>query len=553
MSVTTHAPLFSWIKRHLSLVILVIVLAMASVLRLYHLDTNPPSPYWEETALGYDAFSIAKTGKDHHGNEYPLIAFPSFGDYKPSGYFYVLAPFIKVFGLSTLIVRLPSAIAGIIAVLMMYLLGKELWNERVGLVAAALFAISPWSLQFSRGGWEVNLALTFVLIGTWLLCRARKHLWSLVVSVFFFVAAMYTYHAARVYAPFLGAIGALVLIHVWTKDSQKKYLALIRSRLNVLLVSLIVALVAISPLLVNLKSSSVSSRFDATSIFSDPSAVLASNKQIQLHGNTAVSRLVYHRFWFYGGMIVKNYVSHFSPQFLFQKGDGNLRHGTVAFGLLYPVDALFLVIALARLIVTKDRKVLLPVVSILLAGIAPSLVTPTPHALRFLFAAPGFVMLTAYGIVVATRHCRFNQLLLRRAFVVLVYIIVAFTYLRYYHTVYPVKAASDWQYGYKELYALLHTEKKPGEAVYVTREQGRPAMYYLFLTSYDPATLQRAESTLPKDQLELLAVDDYHFVDAIPSTPGLFATSPAKKDPQAREIGVIQDLSGKIVWSVWRR
>jgi len=88
---------------------LIAVLILAAVLRFYHLGFNPPSPYWEEAALGYDAYSILKTGKDFHGHSWPLIAFESFGDYKPSLYFYATVPSVAIFGLNTFAVRFPSA------------------------------------------------------------------------------------------------------------------------------------------------------------------------------------------------------------------------------------------------------------------------------------------------------------------------------------------------------------------------------------------------------------------------------------------------------------
>src|SRR3990172_3286399 len=92
---------------------LIALIALALFVRVYRVTQSPPSPYWEEVALGYDAYSILLTGKDHHGNPWPIVAFESFGDWKPSGYFYALIPFIKVFGLSVFSVRLLSVLAGV--------------------------------------------------------------------------------------------------------------------------------------------------------------------------------------------------------------------------------------------------------------------------------------------------------------------------------------------------------------------------------------------------------------------------------------------------------
>src|SRR3990167_8199615 len=89
-----------------------LIVALGTFLRLYHLETLPPSLYWEEAALGYDALSISQTGKDYHGNTMPVVAFPSFGDYKPSAYFYAAAVAIKTLGSTDFAVRLPSAASG---------------------------------------------------------------------------------------------------------------------------------------------------------------------------------------------------------------------------------------------------------------------------------------------------------------------------------------------------------------------------------------------------------------------------------------------------------
>lgn len=527
---------------------LIIILVLAACLRFYQLGTNPPSPYWEEVALGYDAYSIAKTGKDFHGNPYPLLSFPSFGDYKPSGYFYVLAPFVKILGLSALSVRLPSAIAGVISVGVLYLITKEYFDSRVAVIAAALLAASPWALQFSRGGWEVNVALMFVLIGTWVVLMARARPWVLPIAVLFFGASMYTYHAARLFAPVWGAAAGILLIRFWWEHRM-----IGRERWLSVGLSLLLAIAVVLPLVVNLKSDSVSSRFDATSIFSDLRPIIRSNEQIELHGNTPLARIIYHRYWFYGQMIANGFLSHFSPQFLFGRGDGNLRHGTVAFGLLYPMDAAFILMAAYYAVRKKERKILVVMIPLLIAGIAPSLVTPTPHALRFLFALPAFVLIAAYGVSEFTLKCQFNQLSARRTGIALMYAYFISAYLTYYYMKYPIKAAADWQYGYEQLYEVIAQEKLDSEQVYISREQGRPSMYYLFYSSYDPELLQRKEPALPKDQLELLQVDEYHFVDGIPQNKGVFATSKEKVDPKANILDTITRPDGSVVWVVWRR
>jgi hypothetical protein len=47
-------------KFWLSVLTCLVIIGLASWLRLTQLETLPPSPYWEEVALGYDAYSLVK-------------------------------------------------------------------------------------------------------------------------------------------------------------------------------------------------------------------------------------------------------------------------------------------------------------------------------------------------------------------------------------------------------------------------------------------------------------------------------------------------------------
>ena len=143
-------------------VFLIAIILVASVLRLYKLGSVPPSLYWDEASLGYNAYSILTTAHDEHGKFLPLTNFGTFGDYKPPGYIYATVPSIAIFGLSDFAIRFPSAFFGVLTVLLTYFLTKKFFESEVVAQVATLFlAISPWHLQFSRGAFEANLGLFF--------------------------------------------------------------------------------------------------------------------------------------------------------------------------------------------------------------------------------------------------------------------------------------------------------------------------------------------------------------------------------------------------------
>src|SRR4030043_1321992 len=92
--------------------ILFLIILFALILRLFKIDSYPPSLTWDETSLGYNAYSILTSGYDEHGEFLPLARFIAFGDYKPPGYIYAAVPSVILFGLKEFSVRLPSALAG---------------------------------------------------------------------------------------------------------------------------------------------------------------------------------------------------------------------------------------------------------------------------------------------------------------------------------------------------------------------------------------------------------------------------------------------------------
>ena len=304
-------------KYWFSLAIILISIFAFSV-RLYKVTESPPSPYWEEVALGYDAYSILKTGKDHHGNPWPLVAFESFGDWKPTGYFYALVPFIALFDLSVLAIRLPSVFAGTGIV---FGLGWIIWlwtdnltkKQRfwLSLMGMMLASISPWLIQFSRAGWEVNLATFLIVMGIgsgWASVKRKEKqssLFYIFISVLFFVASMYSYHSARVIAPVLGLFLGLRYLLFTSKEGWDKTI-----KQSLILGGFVIIL--LSPFIKAWGSPVLSQRMAETTIFSDIGIIEESNTAKELHNNAWWTKFVYHRFFFYGEVLASQFFVHFT-------------------------------------------------------------------------------------------------------------------------------------------------------------------------------------------------------------------------------------------------
>jgi len=133
-------------------IILIIIVILAAFLRFYQLGNNPPSLTWDEVAWGYNAYSLGIDGRDEFGRFLPFNYLESFGDFKPPMYAYLDIIPIKIFGLNEFAVRFPSALFGLLTVLITYFLTKRIFfdsksKELYALFSALFLAISPWHIM----------------------------------------------------------------------------------------------------------------------------------------------------------------------------------------------------------------------------------------------------------------------------------------------------------------------------------------------------------------------------------------------------------------------
>src|SRR3989338_10636555 len=127
--------------------VLLVIFLLGFILRIVFLDIAPPGFNADEASLGYNAYSLIKTGKDEWGTSFPLV-FKSFSDYKPGLYVYLAIPFVWLLGLNEFSVRLPSILLGSFSIALIYFLSKELFKkETVAWACAFLLSISPWHLH----------------------------------------------------------------------------------------------------------------------------------------------------------------------------------------------------------------------------------------------------------------------------------------------------------------------------------------------------------------------------------------------------------------------
>jgi 4-amino-4-deoxy-L-arabinose transferase-like glycosyltransferase len=492
--------------------LLLVILVIGLALRLWQLGAVPISPDWDEVALGYDAYSIMHTGRDEFGAFMPVVL-RSFDDYKPALYAYLAIPTVAVLGLTTYAVRLPSVAMGIVGILAMYFLVKELFTvpkskdnsstsfgqnyaEILALIAAFLLTISPWQIQFSRTAFETNTGLTFNLLVALFFLKGLKKPWLLSLATLFAGLDLMVYQSERVFTPLL----FLSLVIIYRKELfavSKKYLA----------AAVIVGIVAVLPTLVYIVGNPNSlQRAEGTSLLSDKSQLL-SNNYIRLKddkdNNDKIGSLIDNRRVIYTKQVIAGYLVHFDPNWLFFEGD-NARHHAPGMGLLYLLDLPFLLFGIYFFLFGKfDKKTKYVVFSWLLLAPIPAAVTiDVPHAVRTMNMLPMLLILIAIGwfvgyqLLFKNQESRIKNKGLRIVVVCIILFLALFNFA-YYLNQYFVQQnyfnAPDWQYGYQQ--AVSQVERLQGQYQTIVVSDKTPMdesyMFFLFYLKYPPQQYQQ--------------------------------------------------------------
>ena len=516
--------------------LLFIITIFAFFLRTVQLSGNPPSLSWDEVSIGYNAYSILKTGKDEHGRFFPLDTFTAYGDYKPPLGIYLTVPSVAVFGLNEFAVRFPSALFGTLTILLTYFLVIELFRSdfnnskfsksnfqfsnkfqisnfkfQIALLSSLLLAISPWHINLSRAGFEANIALFFVVLGIIAVLKAidRPKLW--IAAWIPFVGAVYTFNSARYFVPLMA--GGLLFMG---RNAVKKHLRFFGA-------GVIIAVFFMIPIIPHLLSKEARLRFTEVNIFSDPEIVLVSNRRIEEARHAWWAKILFNRRVGYARSYMLHFLDHFQPEYLFIKGDGNPKFSIQDVGQLYLIEAPFVAIGVLSMLV-QHRSIALFLLYWMIMAIAPAAVArETPHALRTLNSLPTWQIFTAYGIL--TTVLRIKMKLTRKVFLFAFCLLLAsfygfgvIYYLHNYYVHYPKEFSGEWQYGYKQALQFIQPIESNYDTIYMTGSIGRPYMYSLFYNKTDPHEFFRTKNASfdTAGFYHVYGFGKYHFTSDMP-------------------------------------
>lgn len=470
-------------------IILILIIVLASLLRIWNLGLVPPSPDWDEAALGYNAYSIMQTGKDEYGKFMPIIL-RSFDDYKPAMYTYLIIPFINFFGLNIISVRLPSALFGVVLVLATYYLVKELFGkkgESIGLISSFLLAISPWHLQFSRIAFEAQVGLSLNILATLFFIKGLKRFIFLLPAAFFASLSIYMYQSEKVYLPILFLVLAIIYWRELIKIPKKW-----------ILTALLVGVILSFPMMYDIATNKEAlMRARGVSVFSDQTQFLKRNVDKVLEdkkNNDVIGLLIDNRRVEYGMAVFSGYISHFDFNWLFIRGDIQ-RHHAPFMGLMYLFELPFFLIGIYLLFFGNfSKKTKLVILSIVLITPIPASVTSgVPHAVRAINFLPAIQIFTALGIIQSFHYI--SKFKFKKLFYSLIVLFVIFNFayfLNQYFVQQNYYSSESWQYGYQKAIEDIKPMMTKYKKIVVSNDRplDQSYIFFLFYLGYNPSSYQ---------------------------------------------------------------
>jgi 4-amino-4-deoxy-L-arabinose transferase-like glycosyltransferase len=165
--------------------LLFIILCVSAILRLWNLgsgDTLSDEGLMSFRAIGMLDFDEAADqttplewfDSSTNSGQIPWWTKLSFHDHPPL-VFVVQNIFMQIFGETAFAFRLPSALLGIASIYLLYLIGTYLYNEKVGLLAAAVLGLTANHITISRLGLQEAQSIFFILLTIFLFLKAGEN------------------------------------------------------------------------------------------------------------------------------------------------------------------------------------------------------------------------------------------------------------------------------------------------------------------------------------------------------------------------------------------
>lgn len=464
-----------------NIIFLFLIILLASFFRVFYLSQYPPSITADELGHAYTAYSILKTGRDEWGDFLPINP-RGFGDYKGPLYTYLVIPFEALFGLSVEAVRLPSAVVGVLTVLIVYFLSRQIFgSKKIGLLSSLLLAISPWHIQYSRVAFESNLGVMLFSLSLLFFVKSFKSSKFIILAAFCSGLTLFTYHSFKIFTILFFSVAVFLYYKRITRLGKK----------NLLVASLLASFFIIITMVGFFFQGSGRRAFDAA-IYSQENIKPLREVQIEDKLPQPWGRVINNSRQYIVSSFIQNYLGYYSTTFLFSPNrPDNSFLNLGGKGLLYVWEIIFIIYAVFVLVTKKNEWNKLLLVYLLLAPIPASLTREYMHAQRVQTFIPLLQMMSAFGFFKLLAKVDSAHLKRYAAFligIVIIWSLIARIDYYFFHTF--TKEQAGLKSGYKEIVGFAEVNKHKYSQIVFTKVHSEPHVFVAFYSQMDPKIFQ---------------------------------------------------------------
>lgn len=139
-------------------------------------------------------------------------------------YYYFMAPWMLLFGLSPVGASIGVALLGVATIFLIWILAREWFGSMYAILASFLYAISPIVITYNRSSWNPNIMPFFALLcvyGMWRVWKNKEFLWLLIVGVSY-AFVLQSHYLGLILLPILGMVWVATLLKL-TRSKTKKF------------------------------------------------------------------------------------------------------------------------------------------------------------------------------------------------------------------------------------------------------------------------------------------------------------------------------------------
>ncbi len=505
--------------------LLVLLICFSFFLHLSHLSSLPPAILDHELRLGLATqhIQVPMTGIA------PLAVLITF-------------PFVKLFGMTALAIRFPSALFGCLGIILFYFFALEIYlflkerlvimasvsHERIfsffPLLASLFFAFSPWHIQVARMDIGIQAGFFFFLLGLYLLLKFSGSLRLPVLWTIPFVLSVYAD-----YSFFLPSVFVIFSVLFLKRQSLRQFPLFTGG-------SIVLGFLLLLPLLPH--ALAYVTRPDDTYVYLAAENEHLSQERVLYSGNTELSKLLFAPQVENLKLFFNHLTAYLEPSQLFILWDKSSSYISPFSGLLYPTDLLFLLAGVFVLIQSSAAIFLLVLLWASVVLLPLAFTTSAVDPLRASLLLPIIALLLSFGSLSLLIRLPKKHRLLASGCTAGVFAYFFLRFLYTYFVVFPEKTI-DYPQEYAQAFRYTTGALQKTQPVVVTDvTYGKNTYLSLLFMSrgvLPPVTASPVQKTLTK---RIAQYGNYSFVSEPPLSYAkrVFYVQPSQTVPKRSTI-----------------